>query len=1095
MFLFIKFGKRSDRWEKINLNSFSAGIETSPLKYLTDTLTDHRFLVDTGATISLFPHKSKNKPSSLQLTAANGQPISSWGDRWIPLQFGNRRFEWSFQLADVDQPLLGADFLKAFNLLVDVAAAQILDSSSLQVISSSVSPPANQSPFYTALINTPTQYRDILAGFPDVTADRPKPNSKPAHGVYHHIQTTGPPVYAKARRLDPDKLIEAKAEFDRMEAAGIVRRSDSAWASPLHMVRKADNSWRPCGDFRRLNTVTKPDRYPVPNMQDLTARLHGSTIFSKLDLKKGYYQVPVNQRDIKKTAVITPFGLYEFLQMPFGLTNAGQTFQRLMDRFGAGMDFVFIYLDDILIASKNESTHLQHVRTVLTRLQEFGLVLNLSKCHFGLKQVEFLGHKISATGAEPLIRHVSAIQEFSPPSDVKQLQRFLGMINFYRRFLPNIAQTLKPLTAALKGSTKHFKWSESMSAAFSAAKQALVSASTLIHPDPSAQLSLAVDASDSHIGAVLQQFQNGGWAPLSFFSKQLDSTQSKYSAFDRELLAAYMAIRHFRYMLEGRKFHVQTDHKPLIHALRRVSTPWSARQTRHLAYIAEYTSDIRHISGTDNVVADTLSRPNIPPLVNMNKASATIQLPQIHSTLPHIYSVTVPEPPPGVNYLQLANQQTICPSVLRLSASINLKVVLLPVQNVKLLCDVSTGTPRPLVPDTLRKDIFSALHGIAHPGIRATRRMISARFVWKNVNSDVKLWCENCRGCQRGKITRHIKADIQSIPIPDRRFSHIHVDLVGPLPLSNGYSHLFTIIDRSTRWAEAIPLSATSTRDCVEALLHQWVSRFGVPASLTSDRGPQFTSAVWAELCTRLGIQHSATTAYHPQANGMIERYHRQIKDALRARLAGVDWYHHLPWVLLGLRSAPKEDSAVSSAEMVYGSPLTLPGQFLDAPDPPKQEFIQDIRDKINQKPLPPTNHHNKLSLPSYIPNDLNKARFVFIRRDGHIPPLSPLYDGPYKVVERLEKSFRLQIGSTTDLVSIDRLKPYRTLLPVTPAQPAKRGRPSNQKHLLCKTISFHPTSQIIYQSRPPENPRLGRDPCRDHKLRICKRWKNKIRE
>ena len=200
-------------------------------------------------------------------------------------------------------------------------------------------------------------------------------------------------------------------------------------------------------------------------------------------------------------------------------------------------------------------------------------------------------------------------------------------------------------------------------------------------------------------------------------------------------------------------------------------------------------------------------------------------MPQILLTLPHIYSVTVPEPPPGVNYLQLAIQQTICPSVLRLSTSINLKVVLLPVQNVKLLCDVSTVTPRPLVPDTLRKDIFSALQGIAHPGIRAKRRMISARFVWKNINSDVKLWCENCKGSQRCKVKRHIKADIQSIPIPDRRFSHIHVDLVRPLPLSNGYSHLFTIIDRSTHWAEAIPLSATSTKDCVEALLHQWVSR------------------------------------------------------------------------------------------------------------------------------------------------------------------------------------------------------------------------------------------------------------------------------
>ena len=175
------------------------------------------------------------------------------------------------------------------------------------------------------------------------------------------------------------------------------------------------------------------------------------------------------------------------------------------------------------------------------------MVINLSKCQFGLSEVEFLGHRISGAGAEPLIRHVAAIQEFSPPSDVPQLQRFLGMINFYRRFLPNIAQTLKPLTSALKGSPKLFRWSKPMS-------EALVSATVLINPNPSARISLAVDASDTHVGAVLQQFHNGGWAPLSFFSRQLDSAQSKYSAYNRELLAASLAVRHFRYMLEGQKF-------------------------------------------------------------------------------------------------------------------------------------------------------------------------------------------------------------------------------------------------------------------------------------------------------------------------------------------------------------------------------------------------------------------------------------------------------------------------------------------------------------------------------------------------------------
>ena len=1015
-------------------------------------------MIDTGATISLFPHRSKEEPSSLQLIAANGQSIPSWGNRLISLQFGNRRFNWNFQLAAVDQPLLGADFLKTFNLLVDVAGKQVLDASSLQIISSSSTPPTNQSPFFTALVNTPTEYRDILARFPGVTNEKTKPNCNPNHGVYHHIQTTGPPVFAKARRLDTDKLAEAKAEFDKLEAEGIVRRSDSPWASPLHMVKKDDGTWRPCGDYRRLNTVTKPDRYPIPNMQDLTARLHGCTVFSKLDLKKGYYQVPVNRRDIQKTAVITPFGLYEFLQMPFGLTNAGQTFQRLMDRFGAGMDFVFIYLDDILIASPDEISHRRHVHTVLSRLQDFGLILNLSKCRFGLPEVEFLGHRVSAAGVEPLIRHVSAIQDFSPPNSVLQLQRFLGMINFYRRFLPNIAKTLKPLTTALKGSPKLFVWSKSMNAAFSAAKQALIRATRLNHPNPSAELSLAVDASDTHVGAVLQQYQNRVWSPLSFYSKQLDSTQSKYSAFDREMLATYLAIRHFRYMLEGRKFHILTDHKPLTQAIRRVSPPWSARQARQLSFITEYTSDIRHIPGIENVVADTMSRPNLDPEIDTKKISAVNSPTQ---TFAHIYAVTVPNPPSGINYQQLAAQQQICPAVLQLISSDNLKVVSLPVQNVELLCDVSTGTPRPLVPDTMKREVFSALHTISHPGIRATRRMISARFVWKKLNSDVKLWCESCADCQKGKIQRHTRSEIQQIPVPSRRFSHIHVDIVGPLPSSNGFTHLFTIIDRSTRWLEAIPLSATSTKDCTEALFFNWIARFGVPAIITSDRGAQFTSEIWAELCIRLGIQHSATTAYHPQSNGMVERSHRQLKDALRSRLAGVSWFYHLPWVLLGIRSAPKEDSAVSSAEMVYGSPLNLPGQFLEASDPFEESFIQDLRTKMKRCTPPQTNHHNKSPPIPFVPEALSKVDFVFVRKDGYVSPLSPLYEGPFRVASRSEKSFKLHIGSTIETVSIDRLKPFHTQDNVTPAQPRPRGRPPK------KPILLNP-EKISHQSQSP---------------------------
>ena len=233
-----------------------------------------------------------------------------------------------------------------------------------------------------------------------------------------------------------------------MEEAGIIRHSDSPWASPLHMVPKPDGSWRPWGNYRHLNNMTKPDRYPLPNIRDFTNNLKHCTVFSKLDLVKGYHQVPMNSEDICKTAIVTPFDLFEFLSMPFGLNNAAQTFQRLMDRIFKGLPFVFIYLDDILVASRGWGLHLKHLRVVLELLVQNGLVINLEKCRFALPEIDYLGHKITATGIVPLHRHVEALLQQPRPQDVCSLQRFLGMVNFYRRFLPGIAKILRPLTDA-----------------------------------------------------------------------------------------------------------------------------------------------------------------------------------------------------------------------------------------------------------------------------------------------------------------------------------------------------------------------------------------------------------------------------------------------------------------------------------------------------------------------------------------------------------------------------------------------------------------------------------------------------------------------
>jgi cleavage and polyadenylation specificity factor subunit 1 len=841
--------------------------------------------------------------------------------------------------------------------------------------------------------------------------------------VEHFIETEGRPVTSKYRRLDPDRLAAAKAEFAELEKQGVVRRSSSNWASPLHMVKKSDGTWRPCGDFRRLNLITKEDKYTCPNIGDLTARLAGCKVFSKLDLRKGYHQVPVRAEDVHKTAIITPFGLYEFLRMPFGLRNAGQTFQRMMDEVMSGLPSCFVYLDDVLVASADHVQHVQHLREVMARLQQHGLVLNAEKCQFGVAKIEYLGHCISASGIRPLHTRLAAIQNHPQPKTVQQLQTYLGMVNFYRRFFKSAAAVLRPLTEALRGGQKaDLSWTAEMQTAFEQSKLALCRAAELAHPLPGADLSLAVDASGTHVGAVLQQHVQGqGVRPLGFFSVKLDQAQQKYSAFDRELLACYLAVRHFRWMLEGRSFHILTDHKPLIFALHRMTDAWSARQQRHLSYVAEYTSDIRHVPGSQNSVADALSRP----------------------------AAAVAPAPVAVDFDQVAAQQATCSDVQALKSSSSLQVRAVKVGEREMWCDFSTQSVRPLVPSSLRRNVFEALHNLAHSGTRATKRVIAARFVWRGMARDITTWCRECQQCSRGKVHTHVKSPVQKIDVPRVRFSHVHIDIVGPLPTTpDGCTHVLTMIDRTTRWPEVALLRTTSAVECADAFAATWVARFGVPATVTTDRGTQFTSAVWACLCKTLGIKHIVTSAYHPQSNGMIERFHRQLKEALRARECGAAWSEHVPWVLLGLRAAPKEESGTSAAEAVFGEKLVLPNQYkprgedsMQQPPPPPPPAV----------PLPPADTGEPAAQggrPSYAEvaatplRLLQGADFVYIRKGQMTGTFSPPYSGPYKVVDKREKVFDVQVGDRVETVSVDRLKAHRGGGEVIPASPPARGRP-----------------------------------------------------
>ena len=313
------------------------------------------------------------------------------------------------------------------------------------------------------------------------------------------------------------------------------------------MVLKPNGSWRPCGNFRRLNDATADDRYPLPHIHSFGTAAAGCAVFSVIDLVRGYHQIPMAAEDVAKTAVITPFGLFEFLRMPFGLKNSAQAFQRLMDSIFRDLPFVFVYLDDILVASPDHLSHSAHLRQVFTRLQSAGLAINGEKSILGSSDVTFLGHRVSAAGLVPVPAKLDSIMSMQRPSTKVGLQRFLGCINFYHRFLPGIAAVLAPLHALVASVPRpkdSLNWESSHINAFETAKRRLSATVQLSHPDPDAQVSLTTDASDLAVGAVLSQ--GPLHKPLGFFSKKLSKPEMKYSAFDKELLAIYLAIKHFR---------------------------------------------------------------------------------------------------------------------------------------------------------------------------------------------------------------------------------------------------------------------------------------------------------------------------------------------------------------------------------------------------------------------------------------------------------------------------------------------------------------------------------------------------------------------
>lgn len=760
-----------------------------------------------------------------------------------------------------------------------------------------------------------------------------------------HVPADASPRFFRPRSVPYALKTKVEEEIKRLLQNKIISPVKYAeWAAPVVPILKPDGSIRLCGDYKlTVNRVSTLEQYPIPRVEDLFARLDGGKQFTKLDMSHAYQQIVMDDNSKKYLTVNTHKGLFTYNRLPFGVSSAPAIFQRTMEGLLQDIPGVVVYLDDILVTGVTQESHLKTLDEVLVRLKEAGLRLKRGKCTFLADEVEYLGHKVDAQGLHPTEIKVKAIEEAPEPRNITELKAYLGLLNYYNKFLPNLATLLAPLHLLLKKDVQ-WMWKKLQQKAFKESKALLRKANVLVHYSSDAELILACDASPYGVGAVLSQRRKGESVekPLGFMSRTLTPAEKRYSQLDKEGLAVIFGIQRFHRYLYGRSFTILTDHKPLINLFneaKAIPQMGSPRVQRWAVMLQAYQYKIEYKPGKCHQNADALSRLPMPGNGEPDDNDDQVLMMELMDDLP----VSAEQIKKWTKHDIILSQ--VHEYILKGWPSI-VEPQFLPYFHRKDALSVKDGCvtwgARIIIPTPGRAALLTQLHQ-THSGMTRMKGLARSYMWWPGMDQDVERVVQNCEVCQSCKKAP-AQAPLHPWEWPGSPWERLHVDYAGPF-----LGKMFLIlVDSHSKWLEIYPVTHATSQITIMKM-RQCFSTHGLPKMIVTDNGTCFTSEEFKIFMKRNGIQHVMSAPYHPSSNGLAERAVQTFKEGMR-KLTGDTVETRVARFLFNYRITPHATTGLAPAELLMSRKLRSTFDLL----------LPDLRTKVLQKQQKQRESHDK---------------------------------------------------------------------------------------------------------------------------------------